>query len=61
MSRKQSSSYFLAKAKCTQSVCTCKVVVTQRVKMLKKTNFNVMETLGTTQNLGKLKEKEVKI
>ena len=25
-SRKQSSSYFMAKAKCTHSVCTCKVV-----------------------------------
>ena len=35
-SRKQSSSYFVAKAKWTHSVCTCKVVVTQRVENAKE-------------------------
>ena len=35
-SRKQSSSYFMTKAKCTHSVCTCKVVVTQKVKNSKE-------------------------
>ena len=38
-SRKQSFSYFMAKAKCTRSVCTCKVTVTQRIKNAKEVNF----------------------
>ena len=50
----------MAKAKCTDSVCTCKVLVTQRVKNAKE-NLNFLGTLGTTppnQNLDKLKGKE---
>ena len=35
-SRKQSSSYFMAKAKCTHSVCTCKVIITQNIKNAKE-------------------------
>ena len=29
----------MAKAKCTRSVCTCKVTVTQRIKNAKEVNF----------------------
>ena len=35
-SRKQSPSYFMAKAKCKHNVCTCKVVFKKRVKSAKE-------------------------
>ena len=64
-SRKQSSSYFMAEAKCKQSVDTCKVVATQRVKNAKEIKLefygNVRHETLSNQNLDKLKEKERKI
>ena len=55
-SRKQSSSYF--KAKCKDSVCTCKVVVTQRVKNAKEIK---LEFFGNVRhNSTKPKSRQIK-
>ena len=55
----------MAEAKCKQSVDTCKVVATQRVKNAKEIKLefygNVRHETLSNQNLDKLQEKERKI
>ena len=56
----------MAKAKCAHSVCTCKVIVTQRVKNAKEIKLDFYgnvrhDTTPPNQNLNKLKEKKGKI